>query len=128
MHASVVRPFVVKVVKPVTLGVLAATLFLISPCTSASPQDPIKEQLVGTWVLVAVTSEGPEGVKGEPFGPSPKGHNHVFERRTFLAAAIAGRDSQDCGQRSRQGRSRGSAFATTEAATSRAVRDRHAKC
>ena len=32
-----------------------------------------KEQIVGTWLLVAVTSETEDGKKGEPFGPSPKG-------------------------------------------------------
>jgi hypothetical protein len=29
--------------------------------------------LLGTWALVAVTSDGPDGAKDEPFGPSPKG-------------------------------------------------------
>ena len=34
---------------------------------------PAKEQIVGAWTLVSVTSETDDGNKGEPFGPSPKG-------------------------------------------------------
>jgi hypothetical protein len=36
-------------------------------------QKSTKEQIVGAWTLVAVTSEMDDGKKGEPFGPSPKG-------------------------------------------------------
>ena len=36
-------------------------------------QKSAKEQIVGAWTLVAVTSEMDDGKKGEPFGPSPKG-------------------------------------------------------
>ena len=36
-------------------------------------QKPAKEQIVGAWTLVSVTSEMDDGNKGEPFGPSPKG-------------------------------------------------------
>ena len=32
-----------------------------------------KEQIVGAWTLMAVTSELEDGQKGEPFGPYPKG-------------------------------------------------------
>ena len=45
--------------------------------TSLPPSDPaqqsIRDHLLGTWTLVAVTSEGPDGARGEPFGPDPKG-------------------------------------------------------
>jgi hypothetical protein len=36
-------------------------------------QKPAKEQIVGAWTLVSVTSEMDDGQKGEPFGPAPKG-------------------------------------------------------
>jgi len=36
-------------------------------------QKSAKEQIVGAWTLVSVTSEMDDGKKGEPFGPSPKG-------------------------------------------------------
>jgi hypothetical protein len=36
-------------------------------------QKSAKEQILGAWTLVSVTSEMDDGKKGEPFGPSPKG-------------------------------------------------------
>ena len=36
-------------------------------------QKSAKEEIVGAWTLVSVTSEMDDGNKGEPFGPSPKG-------------------------------------------------------
>jgi hypothetical protein len=41
--------------------------------TAFAQQKSVKEQIVGAWTLVAVTSEMDDGQKGEPFGPSPKG-------------------------------------------------------
>src|SRR3982751_754014 len=38
----------------------------------AQPQS-YKDQIVGAWELVSVTSEMDDGKKGEPFGPSPRG-------------------------------------------------------
>lgn len=36
-------------------------------------QKSLKDQLVGTWMLSAVTAERADGSKAEPFGPDPKG-------------------------------------------------------
>ena len=36
-------------------------------------QKSLKDQLVGTWMLAAVTAEGADGSKAEPFGVDPKG-------------------------------------------------------
>jgi hypothetical protein len=46
---------------------------MTSLSTSAPAQKSIRDQLLGTWTLVAVTSEGPDGARGEPFGADPKG-------------------------------------------------------
>jgi hypothetical protein len=63
--------------KCISLGVLAAALLLTSMCTGAHAQDSMKDQLLGTWTLVAVTSEAPDGTKAEPFGPNPKGFRRM---------------------------------------------------
>src|SRR5258708_12669215 len=55
-------------------------------------QKTAKEQIVGAWSLVAVTSEMDDGNKGEPFGPSPKGviifssdgHFSLFQARAEI--------------------------------------------
>ena len=61
-------------------------------------QKSAKEEIVGAWTLVSVSSEMDDGKKGEPFGPSPKGVDHFLKRRPFLALSVAGGDSEDCGQ------------------------------
>jgi hypothetical protein len=53
-------------------------LIIIALCLTLSgvafaQQKPVKEEIVGAWSLVSVTSEMDDGSKGEPFGPSPKG-------------------------------------------------------
>jgi len=35
-------------------------------------QKPPREEIVGAWTLVSVTSEMDDGNKGEPFGPSQR--------------------------------------------------------
>jgi hypothetical protein len=52
----------------------AWSLFFAAQCgTAGAQQIAIRDQLVGTWELVSVTSEADDGKKGEPFGPNPKG-------------------------------------------------------
>jgi hypothetical protein len=56
-----------------------------------------KEQIVGAWTLMAVTSELEDGQKGEPFGPSPKGviifssdgHFSLFQSRAEIPKIAA---------------------------------------
>jgi hypothetical protein len=43
------------------------------PGSSVAQQKALKEQLVGTWTLVAVVGERADGSKFEPFGANPKG-------------------------------------------------------
>jgi hypothetical protein len=71
---------------------VGAIIALAAVVASADAQTSMKDQLVGTWLQVAVTSEGPDGVKGEPFGPSPKGviifsndgHFSLFQSRAQI--------------------------------------------
>jgi hypothetical protein len=56
-----------------------------------------KAQIVGSWSLVAVTSETEEAKKGEPFGPAPKGvmifssdgHLSLFQSRAEIPKIAA---------------------------------------
>ena len=60
-------------------------------------QKSAKEQIVGAWTLVSVTSEMDDGKKGEPFGPSPKGviifsndgHFSLFQSRAEIPKIAA---------------------------------------
>src|SRR4051812_15555743 len=54
-------------------GACAVIIALALSNGSAFAQKSIKDQLVGTWLLVAVTAERADGSKGEPFGANPKG-------------------------------------------------------
>ena len=60
-------------------------------------QKTAKEQIVGAWTLVAVTSEMDDGKNGEPFGSSPKGmiifsndgHFSLFQSRAEIPKIAA---------------------------------------
>ncbi|WP_156180741.1 hypothetical protein [Bradyrhizobium sp. LTSPM299] len=54
-------------------AIIAIGLGLALSSAAFAQQKSAKEQIVGAWTLVAVTSEMDDGQKGEPFGPSPKG-------------------------------------------------------
>ena len=43
------------------------------PGASVSQQKSLKEQLVGTWIIVSVDNVRDDGSKAELFGPNPKG-------------------------------------------------------
>jgi hypothetical protein len=63
----------------------------------AFAQKSTREQIVGAWTLVSVTSEMDDGRKGEPFGPSPKGviifsndgHFSLFQSRAEIPRIAA---------------------------------------
>src|ERR1700754_201114 len=75
---------------------LLCALALLLP-GSASAQKPIKEQVVGTWLLTAVTAERDDGSKSEPFGANPKGviiftadgHFSLFQSRAEIPRIAA---------------------------------------
>jgi len=60
-------------------------------------QKSAKEEIVGAWSLVSVTSEMDDGKKGEPFGSSPKGeiifssdgHFSLFQSRAEIPKIAA---------------------------------------
>jgi hypothetical protein len=53
---------------------LVASVVALAMADSAlAQQKSTKDQLVGTWLLTAVTAERAEGSRGEPFGADPKG-------------------------------------------------------
>jgi hypothetical protein len=52
---------------------VAVGLCLVLSGVAFAQQKPAKEQVVGAWTLVSVTSEMDDGKTAEPFGPSPKG-------------------------------------------------------
>ncbi|MCK1687362.1 lipocalin-like domain-containing protein [Bradyrhizobium sp. 145] len=54
-------------------AIVAIGLGLALSVAAFAQEKSAKEQLVGAWTLVAVTSEMDDGQIGEPFGPSPKG-------------------------------------------------------
>jgi lipocalin-like protein len=65
--------------------------------TAIAQQKSAKDTIVGTWNLVAVTSEMDDGKKGEQFGPSPKGviifsndgHFSLFQSRAEILKVAA---------------------------------------
>ena len=77
--------------------VLAVGLSLATWGAASAQQKPVKEQIVGAWSLVSVTSEMDDGRKGEPFGPSPKGiiifsadgHFALFQSRSEIPKIAA---------------------------------------
>src|SRR5882724_5461770 len=79
-----------------TRVLLAAALGLALSGT-AFAQKTAKEQIVGSWTLVSVTSATDDGKKGEPFGPSPKGviifssdgHFSLFQSRAEIPKIAA---------------------------------------
>src|ERR1700749_4827223 len=78
-----------------TLVTVALSLALST--LAFAQQKSAKEELVGAWTLVSVSSEMDDGTKGEPFGPSPKGiiifsndgHFSLFQSRAEIGKIAA---------------------------------------
>src|SRR3954463_14801938 len=76
---------------------VAVGLSLALSGVAFAQQKSAKEQIVGAWALVSVTSEMDDGKKGEPFGPSPKGviifstdgHFSLFQSRAEIPKIAA---------------------------------------
>jgi hypothetical protein len=76
---------------------VAAGLGFVLSSAAFAQQKSVKEQIVGAWTLVAVTSEMDDGKSGEPFGPSPKGviifssdgHFSLFQSRAEIPKIAA---------------------------------------
>src|SRR6202166_777399 len=92
-----------------TLAITTTALLCFAIGSSASPslaeETLLKEQLVGTWMLVSSDQVRPDGSKLKQFGANPKGIN-VFDAngRFFLMVAsadnsrIAARDPNETNQ------------------------------
>jgi hypothetical protein len=57
----------------IRLSAIAALALVILPCSAPAQQKTIKEQLIGTWLLVSAETTNADGSKLMPFGPNPKG-------------------------------------------------------
>jgi hypothetical protein len=76
---------------------LAIPLCLLLSSVAFAQQKSIRDQIVGAWTLVSVTSEMDDGKKGEPFDPSPKGviifsndgHFSLFQSRADIPKIAA---------------------------------------
>ena len=76
---------------------LAVPLCLLVSGVAFAQQKSAREQIVGAWTLVSVTSEADDGKKGQPFGPSPKGviifsndgHFSLFQSRAEIPKIAA---------------------------------------
>jgi hypothetical protein len=76
---------------------LAIPLCLLLSGVAFAQQKSTRDQIVGAWTLVSVTSEMDDGKKGEPFGPSPKGviifsndgHFSLFQSRADIPKIAA---------------------------------------
>src|SRR3981189_241190 len=72
-------------------------LGLVLSGAAFAQQKSVKEEIVGAWSLVSVTSEMDDGNKGEPFGPGPKGliifsndgHFSLFQSRAEIQKIAA---------------------------------------
>ena len=53
-----------------TIAMLASA---VMPTGAVAQQKSLKEQLVGSWILVSNNSVAPDGTKHQLFGPNPKG-------------------------------------------------------
>jgi hypothetical protein len=57
----------------ITLSVFAALGLALVPANAVAQSKSLKEQLVGTWLLVSAETTNADGSKLMPFGPNPKG-------------------------------------------------------
>jgi hypothetical protein len=58
------------------LGLSAVTALALMPATAVAQQKSLKDQLVGTWNLVAWERTAPDGTKVHAYGSNPKGVAH----------------------------------------------------
>jgi hypothetical protein len=56
-----------------SLSAIAALGLALLPGSAVAQQKTLKEQLVGTWLIVSNTTPRPDGTKSDTFGPNPKG-------------------------------------------------------
>jgi hypothetical protein len=85
-----------RIVLGLPAALLLGVLALHNSPARAQPA-PIADGIVGTWILVSVSSQQADGTRGEPFGPNPKGvvmfssdgHFSLFQSRAELPRLAA---------------------------------------
>jgi hypothetical protein len=63
------------------LSAITAMGLAMLPGTALSQQKTLKEQLIGTWIVVSADSTAPDGKKEQLYGPNPKGILVLDQRR-----------------------------------------------
>jgi hypothetical protein len=56
-----------------SLSAIAALGFAVLPGSAIAQQKSLKEQIIGTWIIVSNDATAPDGSKQQLFGPNPKG-------------------------------------------------------
>ena len=56
-----------------SITALAAFGLAVLPGSAIAQQKTLKEQIIGTWIIVSSDSTAPDGKKEQLFGPNPKG-------------------------------------------------------
>ena len=90
--------------RPTTLAMTATALLCLAAGSSAgdslAQQKSLKEQLVGTWMLVSSDQVRPDGSKLSQFGANPKGIN-VFDASGRFFVMVASADNSKIAARER---------------------------
>jgi Lipocalin-like domain len=55
------------------VSVVTVLALALLPSSAVSQQKSLKDQLIGTWIIVSNNSVAPDGTKHQVFGPNPKG-------------------------------------------------------
>jgi hypothetical protein len=80
-------------------AILATSALVVASFGAIAQPALLRDQLLGAWTLVSAESVRPDGSKGEPFGPNPKGiiifsadgHFSLFQSRAEVPK-LAGND------------------------------------
>jgi hypothetical protein len=71
----------------VQLSVIVASALAFLPGLVLAQRESLKEQIVGSWMIVSAITTRSDGSKVDTFGPSPKGLQ-IFERNGRTSAII----------------------------------------
>jgi Lipocalin-like domain len=71
----------------IQLSVIVASALAFLPGPVVAQRESLKEQIVGSWMIVSAITTRSDGSKIDTFGPSPKGLQ-IFERNGGTSAII----------------------------------------
>ena len=75
----------------INLSAITALGLVTSSSNAFAQQKTLKEQLVGTWILVSVVQTTKDGVKSDRWGPNPRGQA-IFEQNGRFSFMIVRSD------------------------------------